>query len=204
MPATDGLARRLATALQDLAYDVVPGAGGADLVVVLSSRHADDLVTLAGTESLAGTIVLDLTQPRDLPELSVTSLEEVSQESLGERLQRALPSARVVKAINALDTDPLPRPTTLLEPGTVLLSGDDGAAKDVVQTVLTRLGHRHVVDLGDIATARGTERLVSRWWQLMSVYGARHRIGDSDDDRPRPCSRPDRLPPRRYDVTGSS
>lgn len=173
--AADGIGGRLATALRDLEYDVVPGspcARGADLVVVLSSRHADDLIALADRETLAGTIVLDLTQPCDLPELSVTSLEEVPRESLGERLQRALPSARVVKAINALDTDPLPRPTTVLEPGTVLMSGDDGAAKAVVHTVLGRLGHRDVVDLGDIVTARGTERLVSRWWQLMSVYGA--------------------------------
>ena len=49
--------------------------------------------------------------------------------------------------------------------------GNDTAAKEQVIDLLTRLGHTDVIDLGDLAGARGTEALMLVWLRLYQVLG---------------------------------
>jgi len=49
--------------------------------------------------------------------------------------------------------------------------GDDPAAKRLVTDLLTELGHQDVVDLGDLAGARGTEAMMLVWLRLYQVLG---------------------------------
>ena len=52
----------------------------------------------------------------------------------------------------------------------VFVSGNAGAAKAQVTDLLkNRFGWRHVIDLGDITTARGTEMLLPIWLRLMGA-----------------------------------
>lgn len=73
-------------------------AHGELLVLAVLGSAAEEAITEAGPENFTGKVVIDAMNPLDFsggfpPKLSVTG-----EDSLGERVQRALPDARVVKA----------------------------------------------------------------------------------------------------------
>jgi len=52
----------------------------------------------------------------------------------------------------------------------IFVSGNDASAKTQVTDVLKNwFGWRHVIDLGDITTARGAEMLLPVWLRLVGV-----------------------------------
>jgi predicted dinucleotide-binding enzyme len=53
----------------------------------------------------------------------------------------------------------------------VFVSGDDPSAKAVVKELLEALGHRDIIDLGDITTARGAEMVLPLWLRLYGALG---------------------------------
>ncbi len=53
----------------------------------------------------------------------------------------------------------------------VFVSGDDASAKAVVKELLESLGHRDIIDLGDITTARGAEMVLPLWLRLYGALG---------------------------------
>jgi predicted dinucleotide-binding enzyme len=93
-------------------------------------------------------------------------------DSLAEQIQRAFPDLRVVKALNTLTAALMVHPE-LVGGGahTVFVSGDDAQAKQAVTDLLGELGHRDVIDLGALSTARGTEMLLPLWVRLMAALG---------------------------------
>jgi predicted dinucleotide-binding enzyme len=93
-------------------------------------------------------------------------------DSLGEQIQAAFPDTRVVKSLNTLTAALMVHPE-LVGDGqhTVFVSGNDSAAKDLVARLLLSLGHRDVIDLGDITTARGTEMFLALWVRTMTALG---------------------------------
>lgn len=96
----------------------------------------------------------------------------LNDDSLGERIQRAFPRTRVMKALNTLTADLMTHPRQLADGDhSVFVSGDDAEAKKVVSELLTSFGHTDVIDLGDITTARGTEMLLPLWLRLYGGLG---------------------------------
>ena len=53
----------------------------------------------------------------------------------------------------------------------MFVSGDDAEAKAVVSGLLQELGHRDIIDLGDITTARGAEMMLPVWLRLSGALG---------------------------------
>jgi predicted dinucleotide-binding enzyme len=89
---------------------------------------------------------------------------------LAEQIQRAHPKARVVKSLNTLNFALMVDPeATLGEPSTVFVCGDDAEAKAVVAGLLADLGHRDVLDLGGLASARGTEMWLGLFFRVAGV-----------------------------------
>ncbi|NEI73506.1 NADP oxidoreductase [Rhizobium lusitanum] len=82
--------------------------------------------------------------------------------SLAEELQRALPQTRVVKTLNTMLSTIMAAPDALAQTPTVFLSGDDATAKQTVRALLLDLGWADdwIVNLGPLASARGTEAFV--------------------------------------------
>jgi predicted dinucleotide-binding enzyme len=62
-------------------------------------------------------------------------------------------------------------PGQLGETTTVFVSGEDADAKAIVTALLADLGHRDVVDLGGIETARGVEMYLPLWLRTMGALG---------------------------------
>jgi predicted dinucleotide-binding enzyme len=80
--------------------------------------------------------------------------------------------------MTAADTSPESAFTTRSAPRALaggafstFICGDDAAAKELVTGLLVQLGHRDVIDLGDLAGARGTEATMLLWLRLYQVLG---------------------------------
>ena len=147
-------------------------AADADLVIHASAGTAAlDVLDAAGSANLAEKVLVDVSNPLDFSGGFPPTLSVKDTDSLGEQIQRAHPDARVVKTLNTLTAALMVHPETISGESTVFVSGDDAAAKAVVVDLLTALGHADVVDLGGIATARGTEMYLPLWLRLMGALG---------------------------------
>ena len=148
-------------------------AAGADLIVNATNGSGSlPALTAAGEANLAGKVIMDIANPLDFSQGFPPSLDPVNTDSLGEQLQRAFPAARVVKTLNTMNA------SVMVDPGSVaggdhsvFVSGNDADAKAKVSGLLADLGHRDIIDLGDITTARGTEMLLPVWLRLWGALG---------------------------------
>jgi predicted dinucleotide-binding enzyme len=147
-------------------------AAGADLVVNATSGTVTlEVLRIAGAENLAGTVLLDISNPLDFSAGFPPTLFVKDDDSLAERVQRAYPQAKVVKALNTLTAPLMVDPASLGESTTVFVSGDDADAKATVVAVLQSFGHDDVIDLGPLETARGTEMFLPLWLRIMGALG---------------------------------
>ncbi|MFN7132128.1 MAG: NADPH-dependent F420 reductase [Myxococcales bacterium] len=122
----------------------------------------------AGAANLAGKILIDVSNPLDFSKGMPPTLFTGNTDSLAEQIQRAYPDLKVVKALNTINCELMVNPQRLAGGEHVsFISGNDAAAKGRVNEVLRGwFGWKHVVDLGDISTARGTEQYLPLWLRL--------------------------------------
>ena len=129
-----------------------------------------DVLAAVGEEALAGKIVVDTTNPLDFSRGFPPCLFVSGSDSLGERVQRAHPRARVVKALNTISAPVMVDPRSLPGEHLSFVAGNDPEARSKVAGLLTEgFGWPRVLDLGDITGARGTEAYLLLWLRL---YGA--------------------------------
>jgi 8-hydroxy-5-deazaflavin:NADPH oxidoreductase len=140
-------------------------------LVVLSvlGSAAEEVIRLAGVESLTGKIVIDASDPLDFssgrPGLFIGTTD-----SLGERIQRLVPDAYVVKGLNVVQADVAINPSLTGDEPDMFIAGDNDEAKQTVTELLAEFGWP-VIDMGDIESARWLEALSLAW----VVYS--HRTG---------------------------
>ena len=114
-------------------------AHGELLVLAVLGNAAEQAIADAGPDNFSGKVVIDAMNPLDFsggfpPKLSITG-----EDSLGERVQRALPDAKVVKAFNTIGNQYFVDPSFREGKPTMLIAGDDEAAKRTVGDVLADL-----------------------------------------------------------------
>jgi predicted dinucleotide-binding enzyme len=144
----------------------------ADLVVLaVQGAAAVELVTSLAAQ-LEGRVLVDATNPLE-PGGSGPALFVGTTDSLGERVQRAAPGARVVKAYNTVGNGLMVDPQLPGGPPTMFLAGDDADAKERVAGLLRDTGWE-VADLGGIAASRWLEAMCMAW----VAYGATHGTWD--------------------------
>lgn len=150
----------------------VAAAGSDILVNATNGAGSLDALAAAGTANLAGKVIIDIANPLDFSQGFPPSLNPVNTDSLGEQIQRAFPDARVVKTLNTMNAGVMVDPASVAGGDhSVFVSGNDADAKTVAAGLLADLGHRDIIDLGDISTARGSEMLLPIWLRLMSAFG---------------------------------
>jgi 8-hydroxy-5-deazaflavin:NADPH oxidoreductase len=158
----DPASKRLDAPVRTLADTV----GWAD-VVVNATPGAASLATLATVDPglFAGKTLIDVANA-----YTTDFGLAYPNASLAQRLQAALPGARVVKTLNtgAMALMAAPR---RIGPSTVFLSGDDAGAKRETRGLLRDLGWSDddVFDLGGIETARGPEHYALLAWGLLGA-----------------------------------
>jgi predicted dinucleotide-binding enzyme len=129
---------------------------------------------LAGEENLAEKILVDVSNPLDFSKGMPPSLFVVNTNSLGEEIQQAFPKLKVVKSLNTMNCMLMMRPMMLAEADhDVFVCGNEPEAKVMVKKLLNQLGwtDQHIIDLGDITNARGTEQLLPIWIRLYGALG---------------------------------
>lgn len=150
----------------------VDAAAHGDLVFHCGKGEHALKIAMAARPGLADKILVDLTNPLDFSKGMPPTLSVCNDDSLGERLQAAMPEVKVVKTLNTLNCDLMVAPGKLVEATTIFVSGDDPEAKATVRTLLTEgFGWRDVIDLGDITTARGVEMWLPLWIRLWGALG---------------------------------
>ncbi len=110
------------------------------------------LLESVGADAFAGKIVIDLGNAVDWtqrpPQLALPG------GSLGEEIQRWLPDSKVVKTLNMIAAARMADPAYVDGIPTLLMAGNDPAAKGVVRDVLRKIGWMDLIDLGDIRQSR--------------------------------------------------
>lgn len=128
----------------------------------------------AGEANLAGKIIIDISNPLDFSKGMPPSLFISNTDSLAEQIQARFASAKVVKTLNTLTAALMVNPSVLADGDHhIFVSGNDADAKETVIGYLKAwFGWKHVINLGDITTARGTEMLLPVWVRLWGALGS--------------------------------
>jgi predicted dinucleotide-binding enzyme len=147
-------------------------AGGELLVLAVLGDAAEQVIADAGQESFAGKVVIDAMNPLDFsggfpPKLSISG-----DDSLGERVQRALPEARVVKAFNIIGNPYFVDPSFSEGKPTMLIAGNDADAKQTVTDLLADFGWSDIFDIGGIDGSRELEAICIAWVKIGGARGA--------------------------------
>ena len=129
-------------------------AADAEVVILTVPWNAIE-ETLRQLGELNQTVVIDVSFPYRKSERE--ALEKGS--STAEQIQKRLPRARVVKGWNHVHARHLTAPEVDGIAASVLLAGDDPAAKQMVFTLARDMGF-HPVDVGPLKATRELERLV--------------------------------------------
>jgi predicted dinucleotide-binding enzyme len=131
-----------------------------------------EVLRLVGAAHLDGKVLVDVANPLDFSQGVPPTLAVCNTDSLGERIQRAFPAARVVKALNTMNASVMTDPEALGGGDHhVFVCGNDAGAKAQVTALLRAFGWRNILDLGDITGARATEMLLPIWLRLWGVLG---------------------------------
>lgn len=142
------------------------------VVLAVLGDAAEQVIADAGRQSFAGKVVIDAMNPLDFsggfpPKLSISG-----EDSLGERVQRAMPDAKVVKAFNIIGNPYFVDPSFSGGQPTMLIAGDDADAKRTVTDLLADFGWSDVVDIGGIEGSRELEAICIAWVKIGGVRGA--------------------------------
>ena len=129
-------------------------------------------LNLAGATNLNNKILIDIANALDFSHGMPPSLAVCNTDSLGEQIQRAFPSVKVVKTLNTMNCVLMVNPGSLANGDhNIFISGNDAGAKTKVTEILREwFGWKSIIDLGDITTARATEMLLPIWVSLMGKY----------------------------------
>ncbi|HUI38058.1 MAG TPA: NAD(P)-binding domain-containing protein, partial [Thermoplasmata archaeon] len=138
-------------------------AHGEIVILATHGEGTESAVELAGPPNFRGKLVLDATNPLDFSHGMPPGLFVGTTDSLGERVQRRLPDARVVKCFNTVGNARMIDPH--FDEGTppMIICGDDAGAKKETEAILRELGWPGALDAGGIEGARWLEALVPLW-----------------------------------------
>jgi 8-hydroxy-5-deazaflavin:NADPH oxidoreductase len=153
---------------------VTQAEAGAHGEVVINASHGEaSIEALRNAGAGEGTVIVDVSNPLDFSHGFPPGLFVDTFDSLGERIQHAFPAARVVKTLNTVTNQVMIHPERVAGGDhTMFLCGNDADAKAVATGLLTELGWRDVLDLGDITNARGMELYVVLWVRLYGALGS--------------------------------
>jgi NADPH-dependent F420 reductase len=140
--------------VQLLGADDVATRVTGDIVVLAVPYPAIPEVIAQRGESLAGRIVVDITNPLDFE--TFDSLVVPADSSAAAQIAAALPESHVLKAFNTTFAATLAAGTVGPLTTTVLIAGDDADAKSTVAGVFTS-GGLDVIDAGSLKRARELE-----------------------------------------------
>ena len=137
-------------------------AWGEAVVLCVKGGAAEALVKSLASQ-IAGKLVIDTGNPiGDAPPTNgVLNYFTGPNDSLMERLQKAVPAAKFVKAFNSVGNALMVNPK-ITPPPTMFICGNDAGAKQATTEILTKFGW-DTYDCGAVEAARPIEVLCQLW-----------------------------------------
>jgi predicted dinucleotide-binding enzyme len=134
------------------------------VVLAVAGTAAQQALEEAGRANLKGKLVIDVTNPiaKEPPDDGVIRFFTGPNDSLMERLQKAFPDARFVKAFNSVGNALMVNPSFPGGKPTMFYCGNDPGAKQEVARLLEQFGFE-LADMGKAAGARAIEPLCQLW-----------------------------------------
>jgi len=146
-------------------------AHGEVIVLAVVGEAAEAAIDLAGPKNFDGKVVIDAMNPLDFSTGKTPGLFVGTTDSLGERIQRKLPMARVVKCFNIVGHVNMVDPKVPGGPPDMLIAGNDAAAKKKVTGIVKEFGWPGAIDVGGIDSARWLEAMVPLWVRVCLTLG---------------------------------
>jgi hypothetical protein len=145
----------------------VPGdvaAWAEALVLAVKGTAAEAALREAGEANAAGKLVIDTTNPiaNEPPEDGVIRFFTTPNDSLMERLQRAFPHVKFVKAFNSVGAGLMINPDFKGVRPTMFYCGNDEGAKNTTARIIEQFGWEPS-DMGSAKAARAIEPLCQLW-----------------------------------------
>ncbi|MBV9080702.1 MAG: NAD(P)-binding domain-containing protein [Elusimicrobia bacterium] len=137
---------------------------GETIVLAVKGAAAQKALEQAGPANLKGKTVIDATNPiaDEAPKNGVLKFFTNLDESLFEKLQKAFPDAKFVKAFNSVGAASMVNPQFKGGKPTMFICGNDDGAKKSVTSVLDQFGWE-TEDTGRAEAARALEPLCILW-----------------------------------------
>lgn len=146
-----------AAAYGEIIFNCTKGIGSLD-ALNMAAKHLNDK------------IIVDISNPLDFSKGMPPTLTISNTSSLGEEIQKAFPTSKVVKALNTMWCGLMVNPS-LLNNGdhNTFIGGNDTNAKEWVKELLKSFGwtENNIIDLGDITSARATEMYLALWVRVL-------------------------------------
>ena len=147
-------------------------AHGELVVLAVLGNAAEQAIADSGPANFSGKVVIDAMNPLDFSAGFPPKLSICGEDSLGERVQRALPDANVVKAFNTIGNPYFVDPSFSDGLPTMLIAGNDDAAKRTVGAVLADFGWPEPIDIGGIEGSRELEAMCIAWVKIGGARGS--------------------------------
>jgi 8-hydroxy-5-deazaflavin:NADPH oxidoreductase len=147
-------------------------AHGELVLLALHGAATESVLDQLGPKAFAGKVVIDVTNPLVFSKVGPPTLFVGTTDSLGERVQRKLPQAKVVKALNTVPNSRMIDPKFKAGSARMFIAGDDAGAKRHVEELLRDVGWAGALDTGGIESARWLEALVPLWVRACNAAGS--------------------------------
>jgi predicted dinucleotide-binding enzyme len=142
------------------------------IVLCLLGEGTEPAIKVAGTKNFDGKLVIDATNPLDFSKGMPPGLFVGTTDSLGERVQRLLPTAKVVKCFNTVNNQTMTNPQMKEGLADMMICGNDESAKRQVAGLLKQFGWGEPIDIGGIDGARWLEAYTALWVRLAMKLGS--------------------------------
>jgi predicted dinucleotide-binding enzyme len=142
------------------------------LVLCCLGEAAEEVIKLSGMNNLDGKLVIDATNPLDFSKGMPPGLFVGTSDSLGERVQRMLPNAKVVKCFNMVNNQTMTNPRMKEGLPDMIICGNNDAAKQQVAGLLKEFGWGEPIDIGGIDGSRWLEAYTALWVRLAIKLGS--------------------------------
>lgn len=146
------------------------------LILAVAGEGAVAAVQQPDAACLAGKVLLDVTNPLEMPPGQPPRLFVGGQDSLAEQVQRAAPQAFVVKALNSVGAAQMVDPAGTGTTPDVFLAGNDPAARQRVRELLQALGWQRITTFNSLEAARFLEPLALLWISYGEVNGSSNHV----------------------------
>lgn len=147
-------------------------AKGDILVLAALGTAVTDVIKAAGPKNFEGKVVIDATNPLDFSRGMPPGLFVGLTDSLGERIQKQLPKANVVKCFNTVPNSLMVAPKLPGGRAEMLICGNDTKAKATVTEILRAFGWAGALDVGGIEASRWLEAHVPLWAMACQAAGS--------------------------------